>query len=218
MEQKRRVKMKVFSYIRVSTEKQEFGRQQEAIKKYCQENNIKIDREFSDKISGKTFERKEYQEMKQLVEKDDVIIIKELDRFGRSMDDIKNEWNYFMSKGVRIIVVDMPLISSDLSGKKTLDMKFISNLVFEVLCYCSQKEREKLSQRTKEALAVKKSQGIKLGRPNTYSEELISNAMNDFLNGMKLKDVSKKYNVSIDRLNVWKRERNVYKQKYRIVD
>ena len=210
--------MKVFSYIRVSTEKQEFGRQQEAIKKYCQENNIKIDREFSDKISGKTFERKEYQEMKQLVEKDDVIIIKELDRFGRSMDDIKNEWNYFMSKGVRIIVVDMPLISSDLSGKKTLDMKFISNLVFEVLCYCSQKEREKLSQRTKEALAVKKSQGIKLGRPNTYSEELISNAMNDFLNGMKLKDVSKKYNVSIDRLNVWKRERNVYKQKYRIVD
>lgn len=203
--------MKVFSYIRVSTEKQEFGRQQEAIKKYCEENNITIDREFSDKISGKTFERKEYQEMKQLVEKDDVIIIKELDRFGRSMDDIKNEWNYFMSKGVRIIVVDMPLISSDLSGKKTLDMKFISNLVFEVLCYCSQKEREKLSQRTKEALAVKKAQGVKLGRPNTYSEELINNAMNDFKNGMKLKDVSKKYNVSIDRLNVWKRERNVYR-------
>ena len=203
--------MKIYSYCRVSTQYQDLSRQEEAIKKYCKENNIIVDREFSDKISGKTFERKEYQEMKNIVEKDDVIIIKELDRFGRSMDDIKNEWNYFMSKGVRMIVIDMPLISSDLKGNKSLDMKFISNLVFEVLCYSAQKEREKLSQRTKEALAVKKSQGVKLGRPNTYSEELINNAMDDFKNGMKLKDVSKKYNVSIDRLNVWKRERNVYR-------
>ena len=60
-------------------------------------------------------------------------------------------------------------------------------------------------------MSVKKAQGVKLGRPNTYSEELINNAMNDFKNGMKLKDVSKKYNVSIDRLNVWKRERNIYR-------
>ena len=203
--------MKIYSYCRVSTQYQDLSRQEEAVKKYCQENEIKVDREFSDKISGKTFERKEYQEMKELVEKDDVIIIKELDRFGRSMELIKDEWNYFLSKGVRIIVIDMPLISSDLKGNKSLDMKFISNLVFEVLCYSAEKEREKLSQRTKEALAVKKAQGVKLGRPNTYSEELINNAMNDFKNGMKLKDVSKKYNVSIDRLNVWKRERNVYR-------
>lgn len=205
--------MKVYSYIRVSTERQEFGRQQEAIKKYCQENAIIIDREFSDKISGKTFERKEYQEMRDLVKKDDVIVIKELDRLGRDMELIKEEWNYFMSKGVKMIVVDMPLISSDLSGKKTLDMKFIANLVFEVLCYCSQKEREKLSQRTKEALAVKKSQGVKLGRPNTYSEEFIDNVINDFKNGMKIRELVEKYNVSRDRISVWKRERGVFKQK-----
>ena len=201
--------MKVYSYIRVSTERQEFGRQEQAIKKYCEDNNIIIDREFSDKISGKTFDRKQYQEMRDLVQKDDVIIIKELDRLGRDMELIKEEWNYFMSKGVRMIVVDMPLISSDLNGNKTLDMKFISNLVFEVLCYCSQKEREKLSQRTKEALAVKKANGVKLGRPNTYSEEIINAAMEDFKNGMKLREISLKYNVSIDRISVWKRERGI---------
>lgn len=203
--------MKVYSYIRVSTERQEFGRQEEAIKKYCQENNIKLDREFSDKISGKTFDRKEYQEMRELVQKDDVIIIKELDRLGRDMDLIKDEWNYFMSKGVKMIIVDMPLISSDLKGSKTLDMKFIANLVFEVLCYCSQKEREKLSQRTKEALAVKKAQGVKLGRPNTYSEELIDSAMEDFKNGMKIREIAVKYDVSMDRVAVWKRERGITK-------
>ena len=207
--------MKIYSYCRVSTLQQSLERQEEAVKKYCLENDIKIDREFSDKISGKTFERIEYQQMKDLVEKDDVIIIKELDRFGRSMDLIKEEWNYFMSKGVRIIVIDMPLISSDLKGNKSLDMKFIANLVFEVLCYSAEKEREKLSQRTKEALAVKKAQGVKLGRKNTYSEEFIDQVVNDFKNGMKIVDISNKYNISIDRIHVWKRERGIYKNNFK---
>ena len=198
--------MKIYSYCRVSTQYQSLDRQEEAVKKYCQENNITLDKEFSDKISGKTFERKEYQEMRDLVEKDDVIIVKELDRFGRSMDLIKDEWNYFMSKGVRIIVIDMPLISSDLKGNKTLDMKFIANLVFEVLCYSAEKEREKLSQRTKEALAVKKASGIKLGRPKTYSKEFINQVMEDYKNGMKCDDICNKHNVSRDRIMVWRRE------------
>lgn len=201
--------MKIYSYCRVSTLQQDLARQEEAVKRYCQEHSIVLDREFADKISGKTFERKEYQELKNIVKKDDVLIIKELDRFGRSMELIKEEWNYFMSLGVRIIVIDMPLISSDLEGKKTLDMKFISSLVFEVLCYTAEKEREKLSQRTKEALAVKKAQGVRLGRPNIYSNELIDNVINDYLNGMKIKDICSKYNVSKDRVMVWKRERGI---------
>ena len=204
--------MSIYSYCRVSREEQNLERQEEAVKKYCQEKNITIDREFSDKISGKTFERKEYLEMKSIVKKGDVIIVKELDRLGRNYDLIKEEWNYFLSNDVGIIIIDMPTISTySNDNNKTLERRFISNMVFEILCYVSEKEREKLSQRTKKTLAVKKAQGVKIGRPNTYSEELINNAMNDFKNGMKLKDVSKKYNVSIDRLNVWKRERNVYR-------
>lgn len=203
--------MKIYSYCRVSTQYQSLDRQEEAVKRYCKENNITLDREFADKISGKTFERKEYQELKNIIKKDDVLIIKELDRFGRSMELIKEEWNYFMSLGVRIIVIDMPLISSDLEGKKTLDMKFISSLVFEVLCYTAEKEREKLSQRTKEALAVKKAQGVRLGRPSTYSEELINDVIQAYLNGMKIKDICDIYNVSKDRVMVWKRERGITK-------
>lgn len=201
--------MKIYSYCRVSTQYQSLDRQEEAVKKYCQENNITIDKEYSDKISGKTFERKEYQEMKNTIQKDDVLIIKELDRFGRSMELIKEEWNYFMQKGVKIIVIDMPLISSDLSGKKTLDMQFISNLVFEVLCYSAEKEREKLSQRTKEALAVKKTQGVKLGAPNKYDETMIQNVLHDYSLGMKLKDIRAKYGVSESRIRDWRIKYNV---------
>ena len=134
--------MKIYAYCRVSTEQQNLDRQEDAIKKYVEENNLEITNLYCDKISGKTFERDNYIAMKEVTEKDDVIIIKELDRFGRSMEAIKKEWQYFMEKGVRIIVIDMPLISSDITGKKTLDMQFISNLVFEVLCYSAEKEIE----------------------------------------------------------------------------
>lgn len=165
--------MKIYAYARCSTNetKQSTERQLESFKKWEKENNIKIDKVYEEYASGKNFDRKLYNELKEIVQKDDIIIVKELDRFGRSMDKIKDEWNFFMNLGVRIIVIDMPLISSDLKGDKTLDMRFIANLVFEVLCYSAEKEREKLSQRTKEALAVKKAQGIKLGRRFALDEE-----------------------------------------------
>ena len=203
--------MKIVAYARCSTNeiKQSTERQVEAFRKWELDNDIKIDEIIEEYATGKNFDRIKYQKMKEELQKDDVLIVKELDRFGRSMDLIKEEWNYFMSKGVRIIVLDMPLISSDLKGSKTLDMKFIANLVFEVLCYSAEKEREKLSQRTKEALAVKKANGVQLGRPKTFPQELIDSAMNDFMSGMKIKDIALKYNVSIDRINVWKRERGV---------
>lgn len=170
--------MKIYAYARVSTNetKQSTERQLDAFKKWEKENNIKIDKIYEEYASGKSFDRKLYQEMKDIIQKDDILVVKELDRFGRSMDKIKDEWNFFMNLGVRIIVIDMPLISSDLKGDKTLDMRFIANLVFEVLCYSAEKEREKLSQRTKEALAVKKAQGVKLGRRFKFSD----NQMEEF--------------------------------------
>lgn len=189
--------MKIYAYCRVSTIEQEILRQEVAIQEYTKQNNIKIDKWFCDKVTGKTFVREQYQTMKELTEKDDVIIIKELDRFGRSMELIKDEWNYYMKKGVRIVVVDMPLISSDLSGKKTLDMQFISNLVFEVLCYSAEKEREKISQRTKESLKAKKEQGIKLGRPNTYNIEEIKKL---YSLGYTYKQITEKLGISKDRI------------------
>lgn len=166
--------MKIYAYARCSTNetKQSTERQLDAFKKWEKENNIKIDKVYEEYASGKNFDRKLYNELKEIVQKDDIIIVKELDRFGRSMDKIKDEWNFFMNLGVRIIVIDMPLISSDLKGDKTLDMRFIANLVFEVLCYSAEKEREKLSQRTKEALAVKKAQGIKLGRRFALTDDM----------------------------------------------
>lgn len=163
--------MNIYAYCRVSTEQQNLGRQEEGITEFVNKNNLSITEWFCDKISGKTFDRDNYLKMKELAQKDDIIIIKELDRFGRTMQAIKKEWQYFMDKGVKIIVVDMPLISSNIEGNKTLDMQFIADLVFEVLCYCAEKEREKISQRTREGLAARKSQGVVLGRPRQNDDK-----------------------------------------------
>lgn len=163
--------MNIYAYCRVSTEQQNLGRQEEGITEFVNKNNLSITEWFCDKISGKTFDRDNYLKMKELAQKDDIIIIKELDRFGRTMQSIKKEWQYFMDKGVKIIVVDMPLISSNIEGNKTLDMQFIADLVFEVLCYCAEKEREKISQRTREGLAARKSQGVVLGRPRQNDDK-----------------------------------------------
>lgn len=207
--------MKIIAYARCSTNelRQSTERQVEAFKQWEKENNIKIDEIVEEYATGKNFDRVKYQRVKEELQNGDVLIIKELDRFGRCMDDIKDQWNYFMSKGVRIVVIDMPLISSDLKGNKTLDMKFISNLVFEVLCYSAEKEREKLSQRTKEALAVKKAQGVKLGRKQTYSDELVAQVLDDYVKGMKIEDISNKYNVSMDRIMVWRRNAGLSRNK-----
>lgn len=201
----------IYAYARCSTNetRQSTARQIEAFRRWEKENRILIDVLIEEYATGKNFDRQKYQDMKNKIQKDDVLIVKELDRFGRSMDLIKSEWSYFMDKGVKIIVLDMPIISSDLKGNKNLDMRFISNLVFEVLCYCSEKEREKLSQRTKEALAVKKKQGIKLGRPNTYDEDTIKKVLYEYQLGTKLSDIKEKYGVSPDRVRVWRNEYGV---------
>lgn len=163
--------MNIYAYCRVSTEQQNLGRQEEGITKFVIERDLTITQWFCDKISGKTFDRSDYLKMKEIAQEGDIIIIKELDRFGRTMQSIKKEWQYFMDKGVKIIVVDMPLISSNIEGNKTLDMQFIADLVFEVLCYCAEKEREKISQRTREGLAARKSQGVVLGRPRQNDDK-----------------------------------------------
>lgn len=192
----------IYAYQRVSTQNQILARQEEALNKYCEDNNVVVDKVFADKVSGKTFNREQYQLMRDTVQEGDIIIIKELDRFGRNMELIKEEWRYYMLKGVKIIVIDMPLISSDLSGKKTLDMQFISNLVFEVLCYSAEKEREKISQRVKEGLKCARERGAKIGREETYDEEKLKLIKQAWDEGYKVKDITAMYGISEARLMV----------------
>lgn len=158
-----------YIYQRISTEKQSLIRQEGAINDYCKANNITVPEEniYSDVITGKTIKRENYQTMKSRLVKGDTLILLDLDRLGRSWEIIKKEWQSLTEMGVYIIIVNCPIINvlPDEKGNVSIDKRLIQSIMFELLCYLSQKEVEKISIRTAEALKAKKEQGIKLGRP-----------------------------------------------------
>lgn len=195
-----------FIYQRVSTEKQTVERQESAIGEYCKENNIIVPTEniYSDVITGKTIKRKNYQAMKDRLSKGDVLILLDLDRLGRSWDIIKEEWTDLTERiGAYIVIVNCPMINAlpDKSGTISTDRRLIQTVMFELLCYMSQREVEKISQRTKESLQAKKEQGIKLGRPATYTTEDNNKILELAAKGLSQRAIAKELNISLGKVN-----------------
>ena len=195
-----------FIYQRVSTEKQTVERQESAIGEYCKENNIFVPKEniYSDVITGKTIKRKNYQAMKDRLSKGDVLILLDLDRLGRSWDIIKEEWTDLTERiGAYIVIVNCPMINAlpDKNGKISTDRRLIQTVMFELLCYMSQREVEKISQRTKEGLQAKREQGVKLGRPTTYTKEDNDRILELAAKGLSQRAIAKELNVSLGKVN-----------------
>ena len=156
---------KIFGYARVSSKEQNLDRQIEALKDFgiTDERDIIID-----KASGKDFNREGYKLLTtQLLRPGDTLVIKELDRLGRNMKQIKEEWNSLLKRDININVIDTPILNT--SGKTDLEKTLISNIVFELLSYMAEKEREKIRQRQAEGIkALKdKNNGKGIGRPKT---------------------------------------------------
>ncbi|MCM1130401.1 MAG: recombinase family protein [Roseburia sp.] len=151
----------IYGYARVSTLLQKIDRQVDELIRYgIQEKDIYIDQ-----VSGKTFERENYKKLVKKLKKEDLLVIKSLDRLGRNYDMIIEEWKKLtITKGINILVLDMPIL--DTRGKENgLIGKFITDIVLQVLSFVAETERVNISQRTKEGLFVAKLKGKKLGRP-----------------------------------------------------
>ena len=135
----------IYGYVRVSTKEQNEDRQIEAL------NSYGVDKIKIDKLSGKDFNRPEYQLLKnELLRKGDTLVIKELDRLGRNMEQIKVEWRELEEAGINLVVLDNPILNT--VGKTDLEKKLISNIVFELLSYMAEKERVKIKQRQEEGI------------------------------------------------------------------
>lgn len=189
-----------YIYQRISTEKQSLIRQESVITEYCQTNNIEVAKEnvFSDIITGKTIKRENYQLMKTMLKKDDILIIQSLDRLGRNWDLIKKEWQDLTKQGIYIIVIDCPLINAlpDNKGEISIDRRLIQEMMFTLLCYVSQKEVEKISTRTKDALKAKKQAGVVLGRRATYTDDFRSKVISFYKLGNSMEKTAKEFGIS----------------------
>lgn len=191
-----------FIYQRVSCDKQSLIRQEGMIADYCKANNITVAKEniFSDIITGKTIKRENYQLMKSKLQKNDILIMLDLDRLGRNWDLIKTEWKDLTDKGVYIIIVNCPLINvlPDKNGAVSVDKRLIQEMMFTLLCYVSQKEVEKISIRTKEALRAKREAdpNFQIGRSSKITAEIRKEVISELRNGGTVRGVAEQFGLS----------------------
>lgn len=158
--------MRIYGYARVSSKDQNLDRQLLRLKKYVDERFI-----FRDKKSGKDFDRTEYQLMRKVAQKGDVIYIETLDRLGRNKQQIKDELKYYSTEGVRVKILDIPTTMIDIQPGQEWLIEMINNLLIEVLSTMAEQERINIKTRQAEGIAAAKLKGKHLGRPRaTYPE------------------------------------------------
>lgn len=146
-----------YGYIRVSSDKQTVENQRFEINNFTKANGLTIDGWIEETISGtKAYDKRELGKLLKKVKKDDLIICAELSRLGRNLFMIMEILNICMTKECRVWTIkDNYRLGDDIQSKV---LAFAFGLSAEI-------ERNLISQRTKEALARKKSEGVVLGRP-----------------------------------------------------
>ena len=150
----------IYGYIRVSSRDQNEDRQLIAMREIdVPEKNI-----YTDKQSGKDFERPQYKKLVRKLRRDDLLYIKSIDRLGRNYEEIQNQWRILTKdKGVDICVIDMPLL--DTRRGKDLVGTFLSDIVLQVLSFVAENERVNIRARQAEGIAAAKARGVRFGRP-----------------------------------------------------
>ena len=149
---------RTYGYIRVSTREQNEDRQRIAMKECgIPESNV-----YSDKQSGKDFDRPGYKEVIGKLQKGDTLVIKSLDRLGRNFDEILVQWRLItVEKQAGIIILDIPLLG-DLN--KDLMGRVVAQLMLTLMSYMAETERINIRQRQAEGIEAARLRGVKLGR------------------------------------------------------
>lgn len=166
-----------YAYVRVSTASQNIDRQMEEMFR----QDIEFKNIFIDYQSGKDFERKNYQKLIKRLKKDDLLVIKSIDRLGRDYNMILDEWKK-ITKIIEadIMVIDMPLLDTRVEGKNLVG-KFISDIVLQVLSFVAQNERENIKQRQAEGIRIAKAKGVHMGRPNYVLPNNYEHVINKYI-------------------------------------
>ena len=138
---------KRYFYGRVSTKDQNLARQLESAKQYKD-----IDHVFTDKQSGKNFNREGYQQMKAVLASGDEVIVHALDRLGRNKEAIKTELAWFKEHGVVVRILNVPTTLIEYPEGQEWLMEMVNNILIEVLGAFAEQERENTLKRQAEGI------------------------------------------------------------------
>lgn len=167
----------IYAYIRVSTDKQSVENQRYEIETFCQKRNFTVKRWVEETISSRvSLQERKLGKLLKRIKRGDTLIVSELSRLGRSLMEIMGILNTLMRVEAKLITVKENYELGDNINSKVLAFAF--GLSAEV-------ERTLISARTREALARKKAEGIKLGRPKgKNNNELKLTPQKEYINEM----------------------------------
>ena len=151
-----------YAYLRVSTYKQDLSIQLHEIITYCKSKGIELSSRniFQEVVSSRQNkkDRKELMRLLSSVKKGDMVIVGDLSRLGRSTIEALQTVEDLLKKDIELRLIKENLI---INGAESI----IAKLVIPMLSAINDLERQRISERTKQALATKKKKGVKLGRP-----------------------------------------------------
>ena len=182
----------IYGYVRVSSTDQNEERQMIALS----EVGVLKKNMYMDKMSGKDFERPEYQKLLKKLKSGDLLYVPSIDRLGRNYEEIQRQWHTITKeKNVDVCVIDMPLLDTR-QGKDLMGI-FIADIVLQILSFVAQSERENIKKRQEEGIAAAKAKGVRFGRPEKDMPENFGSLIEQWkLKKLPLPEVLKQCNIS----------------------
>lgn len=153
--------MALVFYARVSSKGQNLDRQ------LARANEVKADKIFTDKQSGKDLNRPDLERMFEYIREGDIVEVVSLDRLSRDYNDIQHLVQRLKDKKVKLVVDDLPQTNT---GNELVD-QFMLDMMVNLMGFVAQNEREKIHERQRQGIAEAKRKGAYKGRPKKYSSE-----------------------------------------------
>ena len=173
--------MALVFYARVSSKEQNLDRQ------LARAKEVKADKIFKDKLSGKNTDRKGLKEMLNFIREGDTVEVVSLDRLSRNYKDIQRLAKEIRDKGAKLIIDDLPQTHT---GNSLTD-EFMLDMMINLMGFVAQNEREKIKERQRQGIEQAKKRGVYKGRPKKYRSDsnnregrlVYENVKRDFLSG-----------------------------------
>lgn len=200
----------IIGYLRVSTGKQNLGNQQDEIRRFAQSRDWTVDRWVTEVVSGRTHERdRKLGALLRRMKRGDTLVVTEISRLSRTLTDVMAIMGKCLKKEINLYTTKEGYSFDNSINSKVLCFAF--GLVAEI-------ERNLISMRTKEALAVRRAEGVVLGRRKgscTKSNVLVENrhAVISLLNQDRtISDICRLYGLSRDTFDKFRRSQPLVQQ------
>ena len=198
-----------FAYLRVSTDQQDLQNQKFGILDYCNKNQIEDIKFIEDKTSGKiSWQGRTIGKIIESAKAGDIILESEVSRLGRSALQVLEILELAIKKEIAVHITKHSMI---------IDGSMQSTITATILGLAAQIEREFISTRTKEALAKRKADGVKLGRPKGKAQTLKLDAFEEEIRnylkkGINKLAISKLIECSPSTLYLWLKRKKLYRK------